>query len=97
MRETIRVRVKLVGVLKPLAGSDEIVLELDKGSTVLDALVKLAEQRRALRDRLFWRDDEIYPDLYIAVNDVDIRLLDGLKTVLSDGDKIVIIPYIHGG
>ena len=33
----------------------------------------------------------------IYVNDEDVRFLDGLGTVISDGDSITILPAVAGG
>ncbi|MGC8542755.1 MAG: MoaD/ThiS family protein [Vulcanisaeta sp.] len=91
------IRVKLVGVLKALAlGRD--YLELNNAGTVRDVINNL----RAINDKLFRRvfdqsRNELAPDIYIAVNDVDIRLLKGLDTPVRDGDEVLILAYIHGG
>jgi len=37
------------------------------------------------------------PDIYIAVNDVDIRLLSGLATRVEKDDVVLILAYIHPG
>jgi len=91
------VKVKLVGVLKALAlGRD--YLELNNAGTVRDVINNL----RAINDKLFRRvfdqsRNELVPDIYVAVNDVDIRLLKGLDTPVKDGDEVLILAYIHGG
>jgi len=37
------------------------------------------------------------PNSVILVNNRDISALRGLETPIMNGDKIVIIPVIHGG
>jgi molybdopterin converting factor small subunit len=36
-------------------------------------------------------------DLAIMVNGKNITLLDGLNTLLKDGDDVVIMPFVVGG
>jgi molybdopterin converting factor small subunit len=91
------VRVRLVGVLKALAlGKD--YLELNNANNVRDVVNGL----KSVNDKLFRRvfdtsRNDLMPDIYIAVNNVDIRLLKGLDTPINDNDEVLIIAYIHGG
>ncbi len=91
-----RVRVKFAGVLVSFAGSDSIDIEVKCGSTLRELLGQLAQQNPRLRRRLV-EDNGLWPGVYAAVNDVDIRLLNGLETRLKDGDVILFLSYIHGG
>ena len=91
------VRVKLVGVLKALALGRDYV-ELNGASTVRDVINGLRSVNEKLFKRVF--DPErggLAPDIYVAVNDIDIRLLKGLDTPVRDGDEVLILAYIHGG
>jgi molybdopterin converting factor small subunit len=91
------VKVKLVGVLKALAlGKDQ--LEFNNINNIRDIINNL----RTINDKLFKRvldttRGELMPDIYIAINDTDIRLLKGLDTPVKDGDEVLILAYIHGG
>ena len=91
-----RVRVKFAGVLVSFAGSDSIDVEVKCGSTLRELLGQLAQQNPRLRRRLV-EDNGLGPGVYAAVNDVDIRLLNGLETRLKDGDVVLFLSYIHGG
>ncbi|ADY01087.1 MAG: MoaD/ThiS family protein [Vulcanisaeta sp.] len=91
------VRVKLVGVLSALALGKDFI-ELNGVITVRDVINGL----RSINEKLFKRvfdvsRNELMPDIYIAVNDIDIRLLKGLDTPVKDGDEVLILAYIHGG
>ncbi len=91
------IKVRLAGVLKALAlGKD--YLELSNVTNVRDVINGL----KSISDKLYRRifdssKNELMPDIYIAVNNVDIRLLKGLDTPVSDGDEVLILAYIHGG
>jgi len=91
-----RVRVKFAGVLVSFAGSDAVDVKVECGSTLRELLRQLSQQNPRLRRRLV-EDDELWPGVYAAVNDVDIRLLNGLETRLKDGDVVLFLSYIHGG
>ncbi|MDT7870674.1 MAG: MoaD/ThiS family protein [Thermoproteus sp.] len=87
------VRVVLEGVLTYLAGRRELEVE---ASTVRELVERLREFPK-LYQRVRGKEDGLSPDIYIAVNDVDIRLLSGLDTQLREGDVVLILAYIHGG
>ncbi len=88
---------RLVGVLKWLAyGKDEF--EFDDVRTVRDIIERLKSINRKLYERVYDEcEHELKPDIYIAVNDVDIRLLNGVETEVHDGDVVLLLAYIHGG
>jgi molybdopterin converting factor small subunit len=37
------------------------------------------------------------PNLLILLNGAEISVLDGLKTKIQNGDRLVLIPVTHGG
>ncbi|MBP1449014.1 MAG: MoaD/ThiS family protein [Thermoproteus sp.] len=88
------IKVVLIGVLSHLAGRNE--LEVEGARTVAELLSSLRTYPK-LYNRLFDRRGELAPDIYIAVNDVDVRLLSGLDTELKPGDRVLVLAYIHGG
>lgn len=89
------VKVKLGGVLVALAGgASELEVE---GSTVREVLKNLAAVSQKLYERVVKPDGRLRGDIYIAVNDVDIRLLGGLSTPVKKEDVVLILAYIHPG
>ncbi len=94
--EKCRVKVKFAGVLVSFAGSESIDVDLKCGSTLRELLRRLAEVNPKLRRRLI-EDDDLWPGVYVAINDTDVRLLNGLNTRLNNGDVILFLSYIHGG
>ena len=91
------VRVRLVGVLRALALGKEYV-ELNGAFTVRDVIDGLKSINEKLFKRIFDQArGELVPDIYVAVNNIDIRLLKGLDTPVKDGDEVLILAYIHGG
>jgi len=88
-------RVKLAGVLVALAGGKS-ELEVE-GTTVKEVLENLASMSKRLYERVVELGGKVRPDIYIAVNDVDIRLLSGLATRVEKDDVVLILAYIHPG
>ncbi len=86
-------------MLKYLASRDgKLTLTLRRGSKVRDLVEALYFVNPDLYDRVWDRSSRrLRPDIVIFVDDVDIRLLDGLDTELRDGSRVTILAYIHGG
>ncbi len=92
----VRIKLRFAGVLKIFAGDNEIDIEMPCGSSIKDLIAKLGSSNPKLLSRLM-SGKELMPDIYIAVNDVDVRLLKDLATPLKDGDTVLFLSYIHGG
>lgn len=63
-----------------------------------EALKKITEELPALKGALF--DPELgdpRPNSLILVNGREVSVLNGLDTILNDGDEVVLIPILHGG
>jgi molybdopterin converting factor small subunit len=94
------VSVKLVGVLGSAAGIREIVLPIQKGTTVqqiVSALLRIVD-KRFFQDLLVESGTEDpRPNVIILLNDQDCNVFDGLKTQVEPGTKVTIIPVAHGG
>lgn len=85
----------LPGALRQAAGgSSELTFE---AQTVGDAFNALFDRAPDLRHHLFNDSGELRPFVNVFVNDEEIRALDGLKTPLSDGAQVTILPAIAGG
>lgn len=93
-------RVRLVGVLRNLAGRDSLEIEIQEDRTVAQVVEKLiglvgrAEFEAAVIDRDL---NDPTSNTLIIVNEKEINALNGLKTRLKDTDEIVLIPISHGG
>lgn len=67
-----------------------------QGSTIADALNRLTDTAPEMRNHLF-AAGELRPFVLVSCNGQDIRLLEGLKTPVSEGDEIRILASIAGG
>ena len=96
---TIKVNVKFLGSLHSLSGKSQLCIELKDTvdvKTVLHQIVETfsADFRRSLIDPEL---DDPRPNALILVNGKEIGALEGLRTLVNDGDEIVLISVSHGG
>jgi len=96
----VNVRVRLIGVLRNLAGKDSLEIEIQEDRTVAQVVEKLVDLvgRTEFEAAIIDRDlNDPTSNTLIIVNNKDISALNGLKTQLKDTDEIVLIPISHGG
>lgn len=95
---TIAIDVELVGGLRELVGKDIVSLKSDSSAVVEDVICQLVASSPKLKQALI--DPELNdprPNVLILLNSAEIGVLDGLRTGVKDGDKLVLIPVSHGG
>lgn len=95
----IEVKVKLLGVFRGLSGRGQLLMKLEKATTVGKVIQELVETfppgfGRVLVDPEL---DDPRPNALILVRGKEIGVLDGLETEVNDNDEIVLIPVSHGG
>lgn len=91
-RETV-VTVKFVGSLRSLAGKNKLALKLGKTALLTEVMKRMAEESPKLKPALA----NSKAGMLILVNGKEVSVLNGLETMLKDGDEVVFVPVIHGG
>jgi len=99
MKLTIKIQVEIVGVLRQLSGKNIISLEFDSFTVVNDVISELANNlsskfKQALIDSEL---NDPRPNVLVLLNKTEIGVLDGLRTKVGNGDKLVLVPVSHGG
>ncbi len=92
------VTVKFVGSLRKSSGKSKITLKFETSVPLREALKKIVEELPTLAKVLI--DQELgdpRPNSLIIVNGREISVLNGLETMLKDGDEVVFVPVLHGG
>jgi molybdopterin converting factor small subunit len=92
------ISVKLIGTLRRAAGADRLSVEYRADFTVRKLMEDIDAQAPGLKGNLI--DPHLenpWPSTLILVNAMDTSILNGLETILQDGDEIVLIPIVHGG
>jgi molybdopterin synthase sulfur carrier subunit len=94
----VTIAVKFIGSLRHISGTGELALSCKSRVAIRELMneiiKKLPELRRSLIDTQL---GEPRPNTLVLVNGREISVLDGLETKLKDGDKVVLIPFMHGG
>jgi molybdopterin synthase sulfur carrier subunit len=75
----------------------EISEEFRDGSTIADLVSLLNARYPGLSDELFSPDGRLKPYVNILKNGRNIHFLQGLTTLLDDGDLIALFPPVAGG
>jgi molybdopterin synthase sulfur carrier subunit len=92
------VTVNFIGVFRTVSGKNKLNIKIEKAISLREALKKIVEKTPSLKRFLI--DPELEdprPNALILVNGREISILNGLETVLKDGDEVVFVPVIHGG
>lgn len=92
------ITVKFVGAFRSISGKSKFTLKLENIVPLREAAKKIVEELPKLKRVLI--DPELEdprPNTLILVNEKEISVLNGLDTVLKDGDEVVFVPVVHGG
>ncbi len=89
------VTVKIPTQLRTVTGGDAETT-VDEAKTVGEVLDGLYERYDGLRERISEGGD-LRRFVNVYVGGEDIRLLEGLDTVVEDGDEVTILPAVAGG
>ena len=93
----ITVQIKVMGSLREVMGNP-FQISLPDDSTIQDLLDSLSNDfDHQIKEKFNQSLSELYPSLFILLNDADISLFEDEHTKLSNNDKITILPIIHGG
>jgi molybdopterin synthase sulfur carrier subunit len=96
----LRVRVKLYGVLKTTAKTGELELDFDASVSVRQLVSRLVNEIGRPEFETYLIDPELKdprPNALILVSGTEVGALDGIDTMLRDGDEVVFLPVAHGG
>jgi molybdopterin converting factor small subunit len=67
------------------------------GSNISEALADLTTQYPTIKPHLFNDDGGLRPFVNLFVGENNIKDLQGVDTLIKDGEKILLIPSIAGG
>jgi molybdopterin synthase sulfur carrier subunit len=87
------VKVRLFANIREIVGERELFLNSTTVNGVLDTLTSMKPD---LQDVLF-EDGALRPYITVLLNGRNINEIDGIKSVLSEGDEVAIFPPVSGG
>lgn len=96
----MRVVLRFFGVFRSASGTSELALDLLTGSTVRSLVNELAEREQFQEFKKLFLDtttSDPRPNALILVSGREISSLNGLETLLHEGDEVAILPIAHGG
>jgi adenylyltransferase/sulfurtransferase len=67
------------------------------GSTALEAVQNAVEKFPALKFHVFDQDGNLRRHMYLFVNDVNVKELDGIQTKVGEKDVVRILAAAAGG
>jgi MoaD family protein len=89
---------KFIGALRQISGKIQLTVNFHEGMTLKELVAKLSQEMPQL-GKIF--SDQQFNDstsnALVLVNGREISVLNGLETILCDGNEIVFIPVVHGG
>ena len=88
------IEVRIPTILRSYTGGAKAVQ--GSGATLDELLSNLDAEYGGLRDRLV-DGENLRRFVNVYLNDEDVRFLGGLKTPVSDGDTVTVLPAVAGG
>ncbi len=90
-------QVKVYATLRLKIGRAEIDVPAGPGDTVRDAVYEALEQYPALRADLLSDEGELAKGVHVFLGGRNVRLLNGLDTLIREGQTLDIFPPVAGG
>jgi sulfur-carrier protein len=91
----VSVSVRVPTILRTYTkGESEVSVE---GSTLTEVLDSLDASYPGIKARVLDESGELRRFVNVYVDNDDVRFADGLRTVVTDGGQISIIPAVAGG
>jgi sulfur-carrier protein len=96
----VHVSVRFFTTLREVTGKKEEILEFSRGAVTVESVLKrlIELYGKSLTEYIYDpKTGEVRGFLQFLVNGRGIASFEGLKTKLSDGDVLAIIPPVGGG
>lgn len=90
-------RIRLYATLRQMAGGPAVEVAAGPGDTVGEAIRQLVATHPALSDYMLDGEGNLQDYMQIFLGGRHIRWLDGLDTVIGEGDDLAIFPPVAGG
>jgi len=92
------ITVRFIGAFRSMSGKSRLTITFEDIVSLKEAVKKIVKKLPKLKRALI--DPELEdpgPNTLILVNGKEISVLNGLETILNDGDELVFVPVVHGG
>jgi molybdopterin converting factor small subunit len=92
------INVTFIGAFRNASGKSKFTITSESRILLKKAIKEIVEELPKLKTVLI--DPELEnpkPNTLILVNGKEISVLNGLDTILENGDEVVFVPVVHGG
>ncbi len=90
--------IRFFGVFRSITSKNKVSIEFKDTIRLKEVIKEIVEEMPRLKRTLVDPDlEDPRPNTLILVNGKEISVLNGLETMLKDGDEIVFIPVLHAG
>jgi molybdopterin synthase sulfur carrier subunit len=89
--------VRLYATLRIKIGEARIDVPAVPGDTVRVAIRQVMERYPVLAPHLMSDNQELVDHVHVFLNGRNVRLLDGLESVIQEGQRLDIFPPVGGG
>lgn len=90
-------KLKLFSTLRDAVGLKELTIPVESGQTVREMINVIGGFNPVLREKIIEESGELTGLVHILVNGRNIMWLQGLETVLTENDDIILLPPTAGG
>lgn len=92
------VTVRFIGSLRAVSKKSKLTLRLGEAMPLKEVVKRIVKEQPKLKRALIDPElDSPRTSMLMLVNGKEISVLNGLETVLRDGDELVFVPVVHGG
>jgi molybdopterin synthase sulfur carrier subunit len=92
----MKLELRFFATFREAAGGKTVEAEFADGSSVGEVLRELEDGYEEMAGRLIV-DGDLAPQINVLKNGREVLHLDGLETVLEDGDRLSVFPPVAGG
>ena len=92
----MKIKVKLFAPFRELFNTGEGEVEL-KGVPDVQRLLDVLCDTEKRRENIFEDSGELRPYIMVLINGKSIRMLNGIRTELKEGDEVALFPPVSGG
>lgn len=90
--------VKFIGAFRGISGKSALSIKVKEAVPLSKVVKRVVEEEPKLKRALI--DPELEdprPNTLILVNGKEISVLNGLDTIVENGDEVTFVPVVHGG
>jgi len=88
---------RLFGTLRQAVPAKQVAFEVGDGRSVRGVLETLAVEYPELGARLWDEDGNLQSAINVLINGRSINFLDGLESMIYEGDAVALFPAVGGG